>query len=279
MIATLVREKNKDAFLNLLSENKYDKNELIIGAVDEPTETACGVLQAVSTSDNELRITNIYVSDEYRNQGAATEMVRLFCDIAARINIREADCFYIENSDNDYLKNVFYKTAFADRSPDLMQYLFKPSNIDVDMALSDNAKNIRQLKNVSAESFNTFIRETNSNLQNEKNSLGIALKEQSFYDEELSLLYLKNEKIIGSILFRRLQYEVSLEYMNFSDKENNVGLLELIRASQYLFNKKGLSDEYILVNAYHDEHLSLLDGLTHGNYIPFEEGKYFKIIF
>ena len=265
MIATLVREKNKDAFLNLLPENKYDKNELIIGAVDESTETACGVLQAVSTSDNELRITNIYVSDEYRNQGAATEMVRLFCDIAARINIREADCFYIENSDNDYLKNVFYKTAFADRSPDLMQYLFKPSNIDVDMALSDNAKNIRQLKNVSAESFNTFIRETNSNLQNEKKSLGIALKEQSFYDEELSLLYLKNEKIIGSILFRRLQYEV--------------GLLELIRASQYLFNKKGLSDEYILVNAYHDEHLSLLDSLTHGNYIPFEEGKYFKIIF
>lgn len=77
MIATLVREKNKDAFLKLLSENKYDKNELIIGAVDESTETACGVLQAVSTSDNELRITNIYVSDEYRNQGAATEMVRL----------------------------------------------------------------------------------------------------------------------------------------------------------------------------------------------------------
>ena len=30
MIATLVREKNKDAFLNLLSDNKYDKNELII---------------------------------------------------------------------------------------------------------------------------------------------------------------------------------------------------------------------------------------------------------
>ena len=79
MFATVVFGPNSSGFINGFDHEVIKNSDLFIGAIEETTDTAIGVLAAEVIEDNMIAIRHIYVSKSCRRTGAGREMMeRLF---------------------------------------------------------------------------------------------------------------------------------------------------------------------------------------------------------
>ncbi|MCR5626781.1 MAG: GNAT family N-acetyltransferase [Lachnospiraceae bacterium] len=115
MFGVLIGEENEDMFLGIIPADIKESVDVAIGAVDEETDTACGVLSAEALENGELMINFIYVEEEWRNKGAAKAMIRLLQEIAAGTDRTGITCgHWIPKDDGDPLNMVLNACGFYD---------------------------------------------------------------------------------------------------------------------------------------------------------------------
>ncbi len=90
MLATLITEENKDEFLRAVPDKIREKCDLFIGAVDEESDTACGVIASELFQEGSIIIRHIYVDENYRDKGAGRAMITLLMDVAKNADVMSA---------------------------------------------------------------------------------------------------------------------------------------------------------------------------------------------
>ncbi len=105
MVATFVTEENSEEFLGIVPQEIKDKCNLFIGAVDEDTDTACGVLACEIFQEGSLVIRYVYVDEEYRDRGAGRAMMIFLIDVAKNADVFSAyanvTTLYDEDDEDD----------------------------------------------------------------------------------------------------------------------------------------------------------------------------------
>ena len=59
MTAVLINDKNESMFVAALSEDVRESSDLLIGAVDEETDTACGIVAVSAVGNRMLSIRHV----------------------------------------------------------------------------------------------------------------------------------------------------------------------------------------------------------------------------
>lgn len=114
MLVTYVTKDNEDSFLGILGEEERRTCAIRIGAVDEKTDTACGLLAAEAVDENTIAIRFCYVDEAFRRQGAARAMIRALQDTASNVEAEHVLCTYLAPEEGeDAIKNLLEATGFS----------------------------------------------------------------------------------------------------------------------------------------------------------------------
>ncbi len=92
MQATFVTRKNRNAFIMAVPPRLRRVCDVLIGAIDETTDTACGILAAEAVGNRALSVRFLYVDEEFRRKGAATAMLGLLAEFAGYSRIERILC-------------------------------------------------------------------------------------------------------------------------------------------------------------------------------------------
>ncbi len=112
MISVLVTEENSDRFLPVLNRETLVNSDVFIGAVDEETDTACGILTAEAVDDNVLAINFIYVDEAFRRKGAGKKMVSLLQEFAGSGGISSIVCLRNMEGNDDSVVALLTECGF-----------------------------------------------------------------------------------------------------------------------------------------------------------------------
>lgn len=207
-IPTLLDEKNGSAFLPALTSQAARDANLLIGVVETETDTACGVLAAELRADGErddFVILQLSVSEEFREKGAESALLRYLEDIASDIGCSSVYASELimdgEESENEqcYLGTGFYA---EERSLPLKSFTL--SDISVRNRKSDCVS--IPLKSLSDEDWEEF--------QNKIRTTSFYVGERSEYDTGLSnFLLQKDGQICGGLLVQNEGQELFIDVM------------------------------------------------------------------
>ncbi len=261
MTGTLVNEKNMHMFLPALGKGTIDDDDLIIGVVDEETDTACGVLWARQDRDDELVIISIFVAEDYRNRGAGKELISLLIGISKEIGVRNISCSYIDNRDNTYLYQLLDNSGFADMSKEMELYAAKVEDfVEFSEKSPDESIKTRNIEGISIEL---------------NNKLGRSDVEDAL--EELSFVAFDEKQILGIVLFGRVGKMIELRCLEtFGGNEDKV------RYSLYIAASKAIRDTLdpatlIILHADTENMKNTIAYITDGEAIRFTEFYLFNL--
>ncbi|MCR5596166.1 MAG: GNAT family N-acetyltransferase [Lachnospiraceae bacterium] len=92
MISTLITTENSGLFLPTVPDEVLSAGDVFLGAVDEDTDTACGVLAAEVVEGDIMAIRYLYVNKKWRMNGAAGKLLDMLTDIAHSAGAAEIIC-------------------------------------------------------------------------------------------------------------------------------------------------------------------------------------------
>lgn len=248
MKGTLVTDDNLEFFLPILDKerNQIDKEDLIIGVIDDESGTACGVLRAAVQEKSELYIRYIYVHEDFRNKGAGKELVSFLIEVADAADANGIRCFYLRNEETRDLYSIFDGAGFADLSDELDEYLVRMSDFDLD-ALKGQTKAVKTFR---------------LSLIPSSQRKALKLQMNSNYDEKLSLIATDKSGNKGVLLVSEFGDYLELERLESEGPDQIHILYAMIReALQGALDTEG-RDRWLLVNAHSDMAKQLLKRLT-----------------
>ncbi len=121
MFAVFVNEGNQKQFLAGIPDKFVKDADIIIGAVEEERDVACGVLTARISRNRVIEITFIYVDEQYRNRGAGKAMVEFLQGSAEGMELFWIRCEQVRFFDNpvneelDAVSGLLYACGFGER--------------------------------------------------------------------------------------------------------------------------------------------------------------------
>ena len=92
MKAVLVVDENLNSFAPALEAAACGTGDICFGAVDDTTDTACGVMSTEVIPGRIIAISYIYVHPDYRRRGAGRAMVDLLMEFASANGIPSLQC-------------------------------------------------------------------------------------------------------------------------------------------------------------------------------------------
>ncbi len=268
MTGTLVNEENKQMFLPVLGKDTIEDADVIVGVIDEETNTACGVLWAEIVDVGELDIRFIYVEESFRNKGAGKELIDTFLEISEDILATNISCSYINNSNNTYLYQLLDKAGFVDMSEELHEY----AAMLKDFYVSQMNISIPDTKVLSVEQLERILQDKG---EDAKKSLGQAsldrLSEMKIDSsvKNFSFVAVSEGEIAGGLIFGSFRNMLELKYLDAAgSKKDRILALLLQEAVDKAYDEME-PNTWILVNARSKEQREMLSYLTGGNAIRY----------
>ena len=255
MIGTLVNDENLEMFIPEIKKEELKDTDLIVGVIDEKTDTACGVLIAQENTGDCLIIRYIYVAPDYRNRGAGTVLLEFFLEIVQKIDVKSISCSYIKEADNYYLYRLLEKEGFADESERLCEYVVRAGSFELSKSVADD------------ELFK--IISVNDALKKKKDSLPI--DEIVDYLLDFSFIATDGKKILGMILFRKFGSFLELGKLEAYGENNDIVLYSLLFRALAHIRQEFSDNVRILIDANSDRVKKTLRLITDGSAIRFEE--------
>ncbi len=199
MTGVMVTAENASSFLRAVSTEALLDSDLFIGAVDEETDTACGVLAAGALPGHVLAIRYIYVEETSRNKGAGRALLDLLRDIASEIGVSAIICA-VENEMEDVVRLLESYGFIMDMSAEISRYSAKLS--DLKAKRSDFNGRVTPLRYLEKEKRNEIFATFG----------GLNLTEPEMYDGDISCAaYDEEDRAIGALFAKRGVNELSIE--------------------------------------------------------------------
>ena len=220
---TRVNEKNGNLFLPAVDTLSLAVCDVILGAYDDKTDTACGILAAESTANDSigytLAIRHIYVDEAWRGKGVGRALVNALMDITTEVGAKAVLCSHIETEEEDEELSFFLEALGFKRTKDsLPVYAFRLLEIN---AGKDNDKySCRPLKELDAKEWLTFVR-----FADERSRV---INVKSYYDENISFLAYDSEgELRGALLCSRRGVVLFTDVV-LTTKDDRTAILEAL---------------------------------------------------
>lgn len=132
---TRINGQNRDSFLPAVDALSLAVCDVILGAYDEKTDTACGILAAESVNNEQLGYTlairHIYVDEEWRGKGAGKALVNALMDLTTDAGAKAVMCCHLEAEDETEELSGFLEAMEFKRTRDsLPLFGFRLSEIE-----------------------------------------------------------------------------------------------------------------------------------------------------
>ena len=238
MRAVFINGGNKDSFVHSLNEDLIKTSDLLIGAVDEETDTACGILALKVTEDRFISIRHIYVHEEFRNKGAGRAMIQLLLEFADGSEANGIICSLCYSHESRGIAEFLMKEGFiADRSDDDLVYGISLGDLS-GLAGDAGEWKIISLKKHS-EDDSLFLLQR----WQELNGSGKGLKGLTWADESLSFIaYDEEDDPCGALLSEKMGDSLligSLETTDTKGEEKNSEKIKKALLSNLMASVKG----------------------------------------
>ena len=265
MQTTLITEKNAKMFIEAIPQEVISASNLFLGAIDEETDTACGVLAAILDDDNNILITFIYVAEQFRRRGAGTEMIGAIKEIAERIKADEISCIHTRTTDDDGVYELLERCGFEMfDAATVTTYEAKLSDLSIPDAKV--ASKIVPIKSITDYQWNYYSSKINLIEKEDDSGNIIPLRSREKYDKDHSFVCISDDdRVVGSLLVNVQGSEISLEELQvFEDKTGRMTLDLIIKAGKKA-KKDFPPDTTVIMNPYSDEHKKVMYKLSDGH--------------
>gem|GEM_PF-3193562 len=196
---TRINEENRDLFLPAVDTMALAICDILLGAYDTKTNTACGVLAAESEKNPQtgytLAIRHIYVDESCRMKGVGRALVNALMDISVEVGAKAVLITHVEAEVGEEELSPFFEALDFKRTEDFLPvYGFMLSEID---AGKDNPNvTCIPFKSIEARGWREFIKFADER--------SVMVNVRSYYDENTSFLaYNKESELTGAILCSR----------------------------------------------------------------------------
>ena len=254
MIGVLIGEGNKSQFLQILSDEIRENCDLFIGAVDDETDTACGVMAVQAAENHTLAIRFLYVDENYRRKGAACAMLDFLYELALDSGAKEIVCSYIRENNNVLVDSVFEKCGYTENE------LVRTSMFR--MKTSSFRKQLRKM-NTKMCILKHFPKEMwKQVLAAEKKTIpmgGIMVSKEEHYDENLSFIaYSDSRKPIGGFFVSKIENKVVLERLFAVGSNSKQTLYDLLQKGVNDLTTSLSPETEVWINVYDDAALAII---------------------
>lgn len=261
MRGTLVNNDNMNMFLPALGKDSIGPGDLIVGVVDDETDTACGVLWAMEEQKDNLSIREVIINKSYLDKGAGDELIAFFLDIAQEISIKNISFSYLKSEDTEYLYELFEKAGFADLSQELSEYAVRIG----DFYISDRKIDDHGMKVVSVAELS------------DKTKSKLTMIDFDKCLENISFIAIDNKRLAGRIIFEQFRDMIRLRAYEAEGKEPRRILYLLIQKAFERIRTLYGPEMWMLLSVETDAILDELIRYTDGSVVRYSENVYFNL--
>jgi len=220
---TGINKENRNLFLPAVDTLSLAVCDIILGAYDEKTDTACGILAAESEDNGQtgysFAIRHIYVNEDWRGKGVGRALINALMDLSLEAGAKTLLCCHMENEGSENDLSIFFEALGFKRTKDTLPvYAFRLSEIDKGKA--DDKISCIPLKELEDRKWRELL------LLAEKKSAVINVKR--YYDENISsVVYDGREGLKGALLISRRNGVLAVDRVLIT-KENRTRILEAL---------------------------------------------------
>lgn len=276
MIATIIDESNINAFIPGF-EGEIGDDDLFIGVYDEESDTAVGAMAVSRVSDTEAEIRDVFVSEDYRDQGAGSEMIAYLQDFAYDAGIEALLCIHEREYDGDPVSRFLERNGFAENEDvttgvysttvgELMELDFTKVAIRVNELADSLGVRVRSLDKVDDDFWKTMEEQWGEVPELSDDALFFTgIKDRLV--PEYSFAAIDPEGVVGVLAVSREDEDYRLEGLRVRGEHAN--------DMSYLLMKKAIgtakdsidADSRVLVSPMTKESMELMEYVTEGNYV------------
>ena len=196
---TRITPKNREIFLPAMDTLCLAVCDVIFGAYDSKTDTACGILAAESVKNEQtgysFSIRHIYVDEAWRRKGVGTALINALMDLTVEAGAKAVLCTHLESEDDEPELSFFFEARDFKRTRDTLPvYGFRLMEIGPG---NDNSKySCIPIKSLDKRKWSEFVRFTDER--------SVIVNVRSYYEENISFFAYDNEGALkGTILCSR----------------------------------------------------------------------------
>ena len=261
MKSTLITEDNAHLFIEGIPENVSDSADLLLGVIDEETDTACGVLAATADDVGNLQIAFIYVAESFRNKGAGKELLSSLKEIARDAGAMEISCIHERAPISDGVYELLEKNGymlFDVATVSTYEGSLSDITVSEDM-ISSIILPVSELSDAQAKDLMTLV---NDLARQDNYGCVLPLEEIPDYDKDHSFVcFSQGGKITGALLVGARSGEISIEGIYAFGKS-----FEKIKRDLVAIAKEAVEEDYgpnfqVLMRPYTREQFQEMDML------------------
>ena len=213
MTGTLITDKNREFFLQAVDPQIIDEGDIFIGAIDDDTNTACGVLVAKEQADLTLEITYIYVAEEWRNKGAGTALIDTLREVADSLEAERIACTNVRGNDEDEVADLLEDCDFVkDTEQTFPIYRVNLADIELkDSVKSGKAGMLVSLKDITDKEWTDLSKEWAEQSGDEMCLDALKFPKENYNGEKSVISLGKKGKVNGIFLLSGKEGDYSLE--------------------------------------------------------------------
>ncbi len=226
----LAEGESRMVFEATLPSEVVKEEPLIVGAVDDETQTACGVIAAQVYLDT-INILYIEVAEKYRREGVGRRMMSFLHQVAAGLLLEGVGCSYMVEKESDEGKAIDSFFDSVSLSVEKKSPVYRVLVDDLESKIYRLKRPISNgriipLEKVSKYDWGSFresvIRvglDYNYDNDEDKDKVFLDVGDRADYDEKISYLYINaNKRPTGCILFSEEGKRLSLRYLYMLSK-------------------------------------------------------------
>jgi GNAT superfamily N-acetyltransferase len=204
MAVVIINEDNRHCFECYAPKYVYglisEPDTIALGSVDDKTGIAAGLLLAEPFGDA-LNIVWLYIDDEYREQGRAMQLLKHLILASHDLVMSVTAEFEGDNA----LYTLFKRIGFINSEAEIPAYPITVSMIAENSFFKEdwNADKVVAL----SETDEYMLKMFSHNLESFKAGAAVKLPiESAYYEQQISTVYINNNKIEGILLFSNDEY-------------------------------------------------------------------------
>ena len=257
----VINDDMKKAYTDMLPVFVREGADMFLGIQDETDPVG---IAAIRAEGDTFVLEFIYILDEYRHRGAGTLLLDSVKNMLCMIGANRLETTYTLNDStavlHDFLEEMGLGEIEEENKP-VMRFTLK----DIpERFAGKNTEQVRSLKEGSESDWACYMSEF-AQFQEESNENVPDIGRRDLYDPDISFVYMDEaHKIQGSIMFSRMDDELTIEHFACLEKRNTKIVRSMIYAAVSMAKSTLSKEAAISFCAFDPGTLALADTISNG---------------
>ena len=276
MRGTLLNKSNIGYFDKALP-TELVKSDILIGVIDEETDTACGVLAADLDEDHVIDIKYLFVAQDFRFRGAGTELVLTLIEAAEVLDATSITCTHSRGNLSNGIPELLDNCGFyTDDEESLMIYGVRLSELIIDdVKFQTSEIKIKPIGSIDDRKWVEYKVMWEHDGGNESGRNGFSYDRKS-YDQNLSFIAIDQEgSIKGLLLGAKTQMGYEVLTLSAIGKDAPYIMYAILANARDAAKEQLKDSTMIIFSSVSHSILQIIDHVSGGAYITLGKTQFF----